>query len=299
MLSIITPFYHGNRFLAKLEQVLEENIASLCETKPDLKAEWILVNDSPDTQVEIPHESKAFSIRVINLTENGGIHHARVQGLAACKGDLIYFLDQDDTIEKNFLRKLLTALDEQHADFAVGNCLMEEKNGERTPRYQRQADIMAVGTLNIYLRVMNPIVSPGQCLIRRTSIPTEWSTYTMSKNGSDDLLLWILMLAKGQKSVVVPSAYYLHRYTGENVSGSLTQISDSSMEVVKTLEKCGALNRSQLTDLRHSVEWGARSSQENRKYYLRQPRIFLTRLFWKIEYRCSRTLSLQNPDFLN
>lgn len=145
MLSIITPFYRGNRYLPRLEQVLEENIASLWKTKPDLKAEWILVNDSPDIQVEIPHESKALSIRVINLPENGGIHHARVQELAACKGGLVYFLDQDDTIETNFLRKLLTALDEQHADFAVGNCLMEKKMGNGSPDIRERQILLLLG----------------------------------------------------------------------------------------------------------------------------------------------------------
>ena len=296
MLSIITPFYRGNRYLPELEKVLEENVASLQRTKPDLKAEWILVNDSPDTQVELPQRSKRLSIRIVNLPENGGIHNARVQGLLQSKGELIYFVDQDDTIEIGFLQKLDATLDDSHADFAVGNCLMEEKDGERIPKYQKRADLDAIRRLNTYLRVRNPIVSPGQCLLKRSAIPEEWITYTMAINGSDDLLLWILMLARGRRPVAVPDAYYLHRYTGENVSDSLAQISDSSMEVVDALRQSGVLRQSQLMDLQHSVEWGARSSRENRRYYLLQPKIFLTRLFWKLEYRISPALALRDPD---
>lgn len=218
MLSIITPFYRGNRYLPELEKVLEENVASLQRTKPDLKAEWILVNDSPDTQVELPQRSKRLSIRIVSLPENGGIHNARVQGLLQSKGELIYFVDQDDTIEIGFLQKLDATLGESHADFAVGNCLMEEKDGERIPEYQKRADLDAIRRLNTYLRVRNPIVSLGQCLLKRSAIPEEWIAYTMAINGSDDLLLWILMLARGRRLVAVPDAYYLHRYTGENVS---------------------------------------------------------------------------------
>ncbi len=52
-------------------------------------------------------------------------------------------------------------------------------------------------TLNAYIFGHNRIVSPGHCMIKKTSIPIEWKQNIMEVNGSDDLFLWILMFSKG------------------------------------------------------------------------------------------------------
>lgn len=45
------------------------------------------------------------------------------------------------------------------------------------------------------------ITSPGHCLIRKTSIPQLWKENILKNNGSDDLLLWLLMLEENKKDL--------------------------------------------------------------------------------------------------
>ena len=73
-------------------------------------------------------------------------------------------------------------------------------------------------TLNAYIFGHNRIVSPGHCMIKKTSIPIEWKQNIMEVNGSDDLFLWILMFSKGSIFKADSKPVYIHKNTGENLS---------------------------------------------------------------------------------
>ena len=156
------------------------------------------------------------------------------------------------------------------------------------PAFLKKADLDDVRNLAIYIRVRNPIRSPGQCLIRRSSIPEEWFLHPMKKNGSDDLLLWILMLCRKAGFAVTPDCLYTHKYTGSNLSDSSAQIKTSSMEVVDVLQSTGALTSGQLRDLELSVEWAAlRSAGQQPLFSLKFARIIFTRISCKFRHLIS------------
>ena len=81
------------------------------------------------------------------------------------------------------------------------------------------------------------IVSPGQCLIKKNSIPMEWRRCVMKKNGADDYLLWLLMF-NNKMSVSVNDAFvYTHKYTGGNISADLEVMFQSSLELLELLKR--------------------------------------------------------------
>ena len=82
----------------------------------------------------------------------------------------------------------------------------------------------------------NLIRSPGQVLIRKSSIPAYWSEQIMKNNGSDDAFLWILMLCSGARAAVNEELVYEHVYTGENTSGNNEAMLRSQMEVAEKLK---------------------------------------------------------------
>lgn len=87
------------------------------------------------------------------------------------------------------------------------------------------------------------IVSPGHCLIKRTSIPEYWTKHVMSVNSADDYFLWLLMIENKCQFNVNYDVLYTHKYTGENVSGSIDQVHKSNMEMVDLLkEYCHNVN---------------------------------------------------------
>ena len=103
-LSIIIPVYKVEKYVEKcLRSCAEQDISSD-------EYEIIVVNDgSPDKSLEIVEKiAKEYNnIRIVSQ-KNSGVSIARNKGLSLAKGDYIWFVDSDDWIEKNVLKKITT-----------------------------------------------------------------------------------------------------------------------------------------------------------------------------------------------
>ena len=101
LLSIILPVY--NR-----EQTLGEAIDSvLAQSSPHW--ELIIVDDcSSDGSLQLANEysKKNSRIRVFSNSVNTGSSVARNRGIDVAKGDYIGFLDSDDTLHKDFVKRM-------------------------------------------------------------------------------------------------------------------------------------------------------------------------------------------------
>lgn len=290
-ISIITPFFHGNAYLERLSESVFNNIRLLKEM-PDVKLEWILVNDSPDTELDGSRIHPDIPVRILTHAENRGIHQARITGLQASQADWILFLDQDDKISNHMIRNMLRDGSPDQADVLVCNALCETEHGDAYRLYNRRSDLCQVGNISVYLKITDVICSPGQCLIRRTAIPEEWKKSVMGVNGSDDLLLWIMMLSRGARFHVLPDAYYRHTFTGQNVSGSNEQIGSSSSEAADMLFRSEFLSKGQYHVLNRSILWSLRSRKQNLLHFYQSPDIIVYRIYWKIR----QLLSAKLPD---
>lgn len=111
-LSIIIPMY-------SVEKYVERCILSTQQQDLDEKYyEVIVVNDgSPDSSLRIAEDvaSKYNNIKVISRT-NGGLSAARNTGIENSIGEYLFFLDSDDWIEENSLRRIVEKLDEEQPD---------------------------------------------------------------------------------------------------------------------------------------------------------------------------------------
>lgn len=98
--SIIIPVYNVEKYLRQcLDSCLDQDI-------PKSEYEIIIVNDgSPDNSQDIIDEYALLNdnICVINKS-NGGLSTARNAGLSIAKGNLIWFVDSDDSIVSNSLK---------------------------------------------------------------------------------------------------------------------------------------------------------------------------------------------------
>lgn len=110
MISVVIPVYNVEKYLTQcVDSVLAQTYKNW---------EAILVDDgATDGSGTICDEYAArhSRIRVIHR-ENGGLSAARNTGLAAAKGEYIYFLDSDDYIELNALERLLETAQREQAD---------------------------------------------------------------------------------------------------------------------------------------------------------------------------------------
>ena len=98
---------------------------------------------------------------------------------------------------------------------------MEKADGSFYALYSKKTDFNRINDKQFYLKSHNVIKSPGQCLIKTSCIPEEWTQYIMRTNGSDDLFLWILLFEKSYQFVINNEILYTHKFRLELSHSSL------------------------------------------------------------------------------
>ena len=231
-ISIIVPVYYGKRYLKNLTVQAERAAKRLHRGD---QAELIYINDAPDdTLDENEYRSDFISVTVCNTTVNRGIHGARVYGLSHAAGEYILFLDQDDAIKETFLSDQLEKIG--NADAIVCR-LVNAGKLQYTDSYRFEEVI----TKEFLLTNWNPIVSPGQVLLRKSAIPELWKEKIMEKNGADDYLLWLSMFAERKKFVFNQNVLFERIVSGSNTSANTNQMMDSEEEMIRILSESGLL----------------------------------------------------------
>ncbi len=230
--SVIVPYYHGSAYVDRIIQMIDSN-AKVMQEERDESVELIIVNDSPEEELSIEDQER-YPVKLLINPENSGIHASRVKGLKEAKGEYILFLDQDDVITDNSIFSQRQSID--GADFVIGNGYEELPDGSRRLIFATAEKQQCAADLNCHLYYNNLIRSPGQILIRKSAIPVYWTDHIMKNNGSDDALLWILMLSGGRAGVINRSAVYEHLHTGSNTSGDGQGMLRSKKEAAQLLE---------------------------------------------------------------
>lgn len=207
-ISIIVPIYHGRNYISSLLQMAEDNYSRL---NGEASVEMIFVNDSPEETICIERKLP-FPVRVVDNKKNQGIHQSRVNGLACAEGSFVTFWDQDDTWRPDFLHSQYKHIG--NADVIIGDAVYG--NGVRL--FKDEAVIPHLLDPVWYIQNLIEIISPGQTLIRRGSIPSSWIRFIMKTNYCDDAYLWVLMKDQHKTFAINRDCLYTHTETGNNTS---------------------------------------------------------------------------------
>lgn len=288
-ISVITPFYKGNAYISGLVLNIMKNAENLKKVFPKCSVELLIVNDSPDVEVELPAETGDVECIVVTHKVNSGIHQARVTGLENSGGDYILFLDQDDTVSESFFIEQLPYM--KKYDVVIGNAYIEDAEKKCVALYRTKGDFEKVLDVESYIYSHNQITSPGQCMIRKKAIPKEWCQYIMQKNGSDDLFLWMLMFYSNAKFGVNKKCLYTHHYTGVNLSASGAKMSRSSIEFAEYMRKIDYIPNKIIDPFIRSRNFITLFKEKNLCgkicHCLKNADIILIRIKWKLKCRLS------------
>lgn len=230
LVSIITPYYYGGTYMNGLLETVEKNALKCKEINAGI--ELIIVNDSPEEKVELPAGDYEFQIRIINNEKNVGIHKSRSQGVLHALGKYVLFLDQDDVLSEYAVFTHLKRISQ--SDVSVGNGYIQ-KNGKFLNIFKNSYVHKLACELKPILYYNTLIMSPGQCLIKKESIPYHWMNYSMTINGADDELLWILLLKAGSRFCVNSEYTYYHMETGKNLSDNHAAMCQSGVQGIEDL----------------------------------------------------------------
>lgn len=233
--SVIIPIYKGNSFISHLAYMLEENWETINKIEMT-DIEMILVNDFPSEKLEIKEQwVRNISWTVISNKQNSGIHFSRVQGLLHATGEYILFLDQDDEISPVYIREQMQALGSDDAIICNG-----KNRGNLI--YRNEEVLRRAVEEEEYRREDNLIVSPGQVLLRKSSIPIEWVNNILTRNGADDYFLWFLMFCQKKKIKIQDKVLYWHLISDINTSKNTDEMYSSVLEMLSKMQELGYIS---------------------------------------------------------
>lgn len=225
--SVVVPVYYGEHYISGIIRQIED-----CKKYMGVgyQIEIVFVNDSPDTPLNLSWSSQVVNITIINSDCNAGIHGARVKGLMECIGEYILFLDQDDKIRPEYFMSQLQRIGENDA------VICKALYGGR-PVYSHNDIFNKIPSKDFMLKTWNRIVSPGQVLLRKSSIPKTWICNVMKYNGADDWLLWVCMVAENNRFSLNEEILYEHTMQNNNASDDLDSMLRSEYEMFSIVKK--------------------------------------------------------------
>lgn len=247
-ISIICPLYYGQRYINAILKMFRENQKELLRSGMLGEIEIVFVNDAPEQKIFLPENREGISLKLIEQDSNQGIHQSRVVGFEHSKGAYVMFFDQDDKVRADCLVSQLSHIGQNDAVLCNGyyqNNRVIYSSGEQQKKAVQ---------LSEYLTQKNVIVSPGQVLMRRDAVPTEWKQDFFKKNGSDDVLLWIVMLSHNKQFAVNDEKLYWHMESGENASYHFENMRQSIVEMRQRVLELDCLSEDEMIIFRKATE---------------------------------------------
>lgn len=191
-LSIIIPCYNCSstiiRTLESIQPITEED------------HEVILVDDcSTDNTVEVINEYAAYhdGVRLIKLDSNQGPANARNVGIDAAEGQYLAFIDSDDTVDADYLRKLYDVVKKSHADLInIGISRVYGNSATFIPviDYRNKAEFMA-------------LITGSLCTI--VSSKTLWKGLRLpSIRNAEDIAVIPVLISRAQKIYQIKVSLY-------------------------------------------------------------------------------------------
>lgn len=250
-ISIIIPLYKGVQFCNRLLKIIRQN-CSYQDFYKSHSVEVIFVNDYPEEKIIIEKKENEFAIRLLCHEKNQGIHAARVTGIKNSRGQFIIMLDQDDLVRENWLYSQWNCIQEAQSDV----CLCNGWDGKFRLLHDSREFEQRIKDDNYLFKNGNPIMSPGQAIIKKERIPREWLDNLQKINGTDDFLLWIMMKKQGCSFAVNKECLYYHTSERTKDSVNVRHMINSLKEMRQILSTTGKfLNENNKSDLDQYIKW--------------------------------------------
>ena len=204
LVSVIMPAYNCEQtVLASVESVQHQTYKNW---------ELIIVDDcSTDNTSKICERIALVNekIKVVRLSQNGGVANARNKAISLSKGRFIAFLDSDDLWDRNKLSTQVTLL--QRTD--GGLCITGYKKISHDGKSVRSA-VTINPQISIHKLLKNNFVVTSSVLIDQE----QYSDVNLKNVYYDDIVLWYEILASGCLCVVAQEPLVFYRLTKGSLS---------------------------------------------------------------------------------
>lgn len=222
MISVVTPAFNAALYLGQaIDSVLAQSISDI---------ELIVVDDGSTDDTARIVASYGSRVRYI-CQANQGVAVARNRGLEACRGDLVAFLDADDTWMPDKIKRQLDALTgAPHVRMCYTARLVTDRDlkpisMELSPR--------KASALEDLLLLGNVVGSPSSPLIER-SLLREVGGFDPAYSHCADWELWI-RLARKTEFLYLPEPLVTYRQHERNMSREIATLERESRNLLEAV----------------------------------------------------------------
>lgn len=206
MVSIIVPVYNTEKYLRECLTSIE------CQTYTNY--EVIMINDgSTDTSESICDDFSKRDSRFLLINQNNfGVCAARTRGIEESRGELVSFIDSDDTVERNFIEALFRKIEVTGAD--VAQCDSDVNGIKEHPHWNERLFIkeeIMPGFLNCELFNKVPLKMYKKSVIRDIPFPKD-------RPIMEDAAWSAMVYEKCNSLIRIPEALYHYRFVTTSLS---------------------------------------------------------------------------------
>jgi len=246
--SVIIPAYNAAAFVG-------ETLGSVfAQTFTDY--EVIVINDgSPDTEAFeraiAPYRERINYIK----QENRGASAARNAGLNAARGELVAFLDADDTWLTNYLQEQIDFMHEHQPDLICGDAIVFSDSRTDDQSYM---DVLMNGADHFGEVTFEGLISGSQSLItsavvaRRQKV-IEAGSFDENLRNAQDFDLWIRMALRGARMGYQRKVLARYRYREGSLSGDAVNRVNRELRVYRKILAQYDLTASQRTQVERAI----------------------------------------------
>lgn len=200
-LSVIVPVYNAEAYIGEcLRSLLEQDL-------PKEDYEIICVNDGSrdGSLAALQQFAREYPNIVVIDKENGGVATARNAGLAAARGEYIWFVDSDDFIKENVLGRLYNAAGSGNFDRLIIGCyFFQDRLTEEEKTLSKEGKLPLNGPWYDSIVVRS--------IFRRSYLTRHGLTfhYPEITHGEDGMFMYEAVIP-GMESFLIDEAIYFYR----------------------------------------------------------------------------------------
>ena len=214
LISIIVPAYNVEKYIkACLDSIIAQTYSNF---------EVIVINDGSTDQTEkILNEYESNSKIRIFSQKNGGLSAARNHGLKLVNGELVCFIDSDDSVKSDYLEKLAAPFFED-SDVDITVCGYQEKfeNTEINHVLKSQKITGRKATEDLLIKQQDFDVLAWNKLYRKKLFSDNHIEYPVGQIHEDNLTTYKLF-SHAQKVFYISDVLYIYQRTHSEITKNL------------------------------------------------------------------------------
>ena len=242
-ISVIIPCYNAENYIKKcIDSIVNQSFKNF---------ELICVNDgSTDSTLDIlkEYESKNKNMLVVSKKNEGGKNVTKT-GLKYAKGNYIVAIDNDDYVDKDFLKKLYDTIKKDDSDVAICGFQREDFNTGKVFSKEMNKLEGTYKLSNDYGIILEINTSMWNKLFKR-DVMKSLLEFRLDALGLGDMTLLAYMYSKINKVAFSKDVLYFYQVReGSNISTMKVDVVDSIYDNLIRIKKIYEQEKSEMIEI--------------------------------------------------